>query len=648
MENFHGRKNNCVKILNKILESQNLKEAENNFNKEIKNEISHLDSTIQETILELIFRKSQQELISNNRNCLFLLNFAIHLSCQEFLSSKITLLLFEDFFDSCFSIETMKQTFDLLQQQLNWIKTLVKDILHKLIILRTCNQLLERISKTEGHVFYSQIRMFLTNLFPLSEKSGVNLASSFNNYWDLNYEKETATHPNNLKKDGMEIETEEKKEKKDQTTEKKEITKEKDKEKQKENKNEKKEKQKEKQKETETETETETQNQKQKEELKKKKFDYSFYKSFWELQSYLTGKKKFLMNNNCIELIELLETVINKLEKTSFNHLNNNYFPFLFQKYLTSSKVFEETLKDYNFKKTILFQILIYFHSIKAKLNDHDYFNKNEIRKKQLITLNDRTLKLLKKLYPKCFEELQRILQNNKNWVIWKKEKCPNILNKIEQQNKLENENRRANQKKKQKQKKHINSRNLKKANVKLTKRKLDCFQNWKFDGNFINKINKSHYENINKKGNEGENENNYDQFEQNFSLRNYLGPITNEIDNKLEVDNKKLSNISPEYNWKAFRLIRSSNMDLLKENNNLKAMTISFINQKEEEVEEEKGEGSEKEREKIEWEDETPNVNMKFDQNNKNIRKLHKENDKNQQVMQERKRKRKNSNIKK
>ncbi|KAJ3448231.1 tho complex subunit [Anaeramoeba flamelloides] len=307
----------------------------------------------------------------------------------------------------------MKQTFDLLQQQLNWIKTLVKDILHKLIILRTCNQLLERISKTEGHVFYSQIRMFLTNLFPLSEKSGVNLASSFNNYWDLNYEKETATYPNNLKKDGMKIETEEKKE---ITTEKKEIIK----------------------------------KNKKKIKMKRKK-----------------SKKK------------------NKKKQKQKHKIKN---------------------KKKNEKK-------------KTKLNDHDYFNKNEIRKKQLITLNDRTLKLLKKLYPKCFEELQRILQNNKNWT--------------------------SKSKKKQKPKKHINSRNLKKANVKLTKRKLDCFQNWKFDGNFINKINKSHYENINKKGNEGENEkekeNNYDQFEQNFSLRNYLGPITSEIDNKLEVDNKKL-----------------------------------------------------------------------------------------------------------
>ncbi|KAJ6235422.1 hpr1 [Anaeramoeba flamelloides] len=541
----------------------------------------------------------------------------------------------------------MKQTFDLLQQQLNWIKTLVKDILHKLIILRTCNQLLERISKTEDHVFYSQIRMFLTNLFPLSEKSGVNLASSFNNYWDLMYEKETTTNPNNLKQDGMKIETEEKK---DQTTEKKEITKENEKEITKEkdqentNENEKKENQKE--------------NEKHKGELKKKAFDYSFYKTFWELQSYLTGKKKFLINNNCIELIELLEKVISKLESVSVNHLNNNFFPFLFQKYLTSSKVFEETLKDYNFKKTILFQILIFFNSIKAKLNDDDYFNKNEIRKKQLITLNDRALKLLKKLYPKSFEQLQAILHNNNNWAIWKKEKCPDILSKIEQQNKLENENRRANQKKKQTQKKHRTSRNLKKANVKSTKRKLDFFQNWKFDENFINKINKSHDENVNnnemgnekggEKEKEKEKENNYDQFEQNLSLWNYLKPITNEIDNKLEVDNKNFSNISPEYNWKAFRLIRSSNMNLLKENNDLKAMTVSFINQKDKEVEDEKEEGSGKERKKIEWEDEKPKFNLKFDENNKNISKLHKENDKKKTVMQEKKRKRTNSHVKK
>jgi len=50
------------------------------------------------------------------------------------------------------------------------------------LLLRLLNELLRRLprSKTEDVIFSGRLLMFLTDVFPLGEKSGVNLRGSFN------------------------------------------------------------------------------------------------------------------------------------------------------------------------------------------------------------------------------------------------------------------------------------------------------------------------------------------------------------------------------------------------------------------------------------------------------------------------------------
>lgn len=48
-----------------------------------------------------------------------------------------------------------------------------------IILLRLCNELLRRLSKSEDTVFCGRIFVFLTKSFPLSERSGVNLRGEF-------------------------------------------------------------------------------------------------------------------------------------------------------------------------------------------------------------------------------------------------------------------------------------------------------------------------------------------------------------------------------------------------------------------------------------------------------------------------------------
>ncbi|PIA64155.1 hypothetical protein AQUCO_00201442v1 [Aquilegia coerulea] len=60
----------------------------------------------------------------------------------------------------------------------------------KLVMLRTCNQLLRRLSKANDVVFCGRILMFLAHFFPLSERSAVNIKGVFNTSNETNYEKD--------------------------------------------------------------------------------------------------------------------------------------------------------------------------------------------------------------------------------------------------------------------------------------------------------------------------------------------------------------------------------------------------------------------------------------------------------------------------
>ncbi|GAB2226525.1 hypothetical protein Droror1_Dr00022335 [Drosera rotundifolia] len=60
----------------------------------------------------------------------------------------------------------------------------------KLVMLRTCNQLLRRLSKANDVVFCGRILMFLAHFFPLAERSAVNIEGVFNTYNETKYEKD--------------------------------------------------------------------------------------------------------------------------------------------------------------------------------------------------------------------------------------------------------------------------------------------------------------------------------------------------------------------------------------------------------------------------------------------------------------------------
>lgn len=90
--------------------------------------------------------------------------------------------LFGDVFDFL-PVVQCPPVFDLIQR---FIATSTRvggdemDLQTGLKVLKVCNDLLRRLSRTIDAVFCGKILLFLASLFPISERSGVNISGAFN------------------------------------------------------------------------------------------------------------------------------------------------------------------------------------------------------------------------------------------------------------------------------------------------------------------------------------------------------------------------------------------------------------------------------------------------------------------------------------
>lgn len=74
-------------------------------------------------------------------------------------------------------------------------------------LLRMCNDLLRRLSRSQNTVFCGRILLFLAKFFPFSERSGLNVVSEFNlenlTEFEASSDGESASASAVLKDDGM-------------------------------------------------------------------------------------------------------------------------------------------------------------------------------------------------------------------------------------------------------------------------------------------------------------------------------------------------------------------------------------------------------------------------------------------------------------
>ena len=80
----------------------------------------------------------------------------------------------------CSTLSNCEHIFDFVEKQTTIWKSAQFYQTGKNNLLRACNDLLRRLSQSQNNVFCGRIHIFLTRIFPISEKSALNLNSNFN------------------------------------------------------------------------------------------------------------------------------------------------------------------------------------------------------------------------------------------------------------------------------------------------------------------------------------------------------------------------------------------------------------------------------------------------------------------------------------
>uniref|UniRef100_A0A668RV84 Death domain-containing protein n=1 Tax=Oreochromis aureus TaxID=47969 RepID=A0A668RV84_OREAU len=125
-------------------------------------------------------------------------------------SATTPFVLLGDVLD-CLPLDLCDKIFSFVEENVSTWKSNSFYTAGKNYLLRMCNDLLRRLSKSQNTVFCGRIQLFLARLFPLSEKSGLNLQSQFNldNITVFNKNEQESTlgqKHTEEKEDGMEVE----------------------------------------------------------------------------------------------------------------------------------------------------------------------------------------------------------------------------------------------------------------------------------------------------------------------------------------------------------------------------------------------------------------------------------------------------------
>lgn len=107
------------------------------------------------------------------------INYAIEACRQDIVTSTIPVVLLGDVFDVS-TLDNCETIFTFVEQNVAVWKEECFFSSCKNNLLRMCNDLLRRLSRSQNTVFCGRILLFLAQFFPFSERSGLNIVSEFN------------------------------------------------------------------------------------------------------------------------------------------------------------------------------------------------------------------------------------------------------------------------------------------------------------------------------------------------------------------------------------------------------------------------------------------------------------------------------------
>ncbi|XP_028922344.1 THO complex subunit 1 isoform X3 [Ornithorhynchus anatinus] len=286
--------------------------------------------------LDQAFRGVLEDLIINQASCenvLAIISLAIGGVTEGICTASTPFVLLGDVLD-CLPLDQCDTIFTFVEKNVATWKSNTFYSAGKNYLLRMCNDLLRRLSKSQNTVFCGRIQLFLARLFPLSEKSGLNLQSQFNleNITVFNTNEQESTlgqkHVED-KEEGMEVEEGEMGD--DEVPTNCSIP-----------------------------------------------IDYNLYRKFWSLQDYFRNPVQCYEKVSWKTFLKYSEEVLAvfrsyKLDDTQasrkkLEELKAGGEHVYFAKFLTSEKLMDLQLSDSNFRRHILLQYLILFQYLKGQV----------------------------------------------------------------------------------------------------------------------------------------------------------------------------------------------------------------------------------------------------------------------------------------
>ncbi|XP_027876244.1 THO complex subunit 1 isoform X1 [Xiphophorus couchianus] len=341
------------------------------------------------------------QIIEQKTSCddyLSLIYLSIDAVTEGICSATIPFVLLGDVLD-CLPLDLCDKIFSFVEKNVSTWKSSSFYTAGKNYLLRMCNDLLRRLSKSQNTVFCGRIQLFLARLFPLSEKSGLNLQSQFNldNITVFNKNEQESTlgqKQTDEKEDTMEVEEGEMGE--DDAPAPCSIP-----------------------------------------------IDYNLYRKFWTLQDYFRNPLQCYDKFSWMTFLKFSDETLavfksfklddmqaskRKMEDLRASAGEHVYFA----KFLTSEKLMDLQLSDSNFRRHILLQYLILFQYLKGQVKF----------KSSSCVLNDdqsawieETTKLVYQLLSETPPEgekfatmVEHILSTEENWNSWKNEGCPSFV----------------------------------------------------------------------------------------------------------------------------------------------------------------------------------------------------------------------------
>lgn len=263
------------------------------------------------------------------------------------------------------------------------------------LLLRICNDLLRRLSKSQNTVFCGKIQIFLSRLFPLDEKSGLNLMGHFNTE-NLTPFNDSANEIDMSEEISIDLTD-------DNSIEDAEIS-------------------------------------------NIMKVNKGFYKKFWILQDFFRNSiqcyDEAKLATFCSSVNEVLsffskfrvnlDSCCNESLKADWSSFSNA--DMTFTKYLTSEKLFDLQLMDPNFRRCVLVQLAVTFQYLLApiKFKSPDQVLKEDQLKwveKQQVELQKLLECLSSEREP--FAAIVRLVLDRETLKSnWKNDGCPSFVKK--------------------------------------------------------------------------------------------------------------------------------------------------------------------------------------------------------------------------